>query len=59
MSDHFLRVMAGVLVVVGAVPSKLKEVLNSVLDLAVWFWGQRTRHIHESLLVGSRAVESV
>ena len=37
--DFFLRVMAGVLVVVGAVPSKWQEALNQVSALAGWFWG--------------------
>ena len=44
--DDFRRAMAGVLVVVGLVPSKLEDALNSARCLGSWFWGQRTRHLH-------------
>ena len=44
--DHVLRVMDGVLVVVGVAPSQLDETLKLVPNLAGWFWRHRTRHIH-------------
>ena len=38
--------MAGVLVVVGLLPSELEDALHSARLLGSWFWDCRTRYLH-------------
>ena len=46
MFDDLRRVMAGVLVVVGLLPSELEDALHSARLLGSWFWDCRTRYLH-------------
>ena len=56
---HVLRVMAGVLLVVGVYPSKLEATLNLEPNLTGWFWSKRKRHLSMRVaLRGERFPES-